>query len=362
MVGNKKILMTADTIGGVWTYSLELCRAFEGYGAEIHLAVMGKLPNDIQKAQLAKLSNVVLYESDFKLEWMQDPWSDLHKAKEWLVSIYNNVKPDIMHFNNFGQVDYAWHCPVVTVFHSCVMTWWKAVKNEQAPQEMNKYKQLVKKALHYSDVVVFPSESIRDAALEIYGHPDNIEVIYNSRYFAVDDEIVKEPFIFCAGRLWDEAKNVKLLTEIASRLSWPVFIAGDNEQNGISPNPESVIFLGQLSPDEVQQWMAKASIYVLPAKYEPFGLSVLEAAKSGCALALSDIDTFQEIWQDNAVYFNPERAEEAISSIQSLINDAAFRISMSRKAFERAQYFDPATMAANYRWLYEQALKYELAS
>ncbi len=32
----------------------------------------------------------------------------------------------------------------------------------------------------------------------------------------------------------------------------------------------------------------------LPARYEPFGLSVLEAALSGCALVLGDIPSLRE--------------------------------------------------------------------
>src|SRR5690625_7216151 len=40
---------------------------------------------------------------------------------------------------------------------------------------------------------------------------------------------------------------------------------------------------------EVFTWLRQASVFVMPSRYEPFGLSVLEAALSGCALILSDI-------------------------------------------------------------------------
>ena len=42
--------------------------------------------------------------------------------------------------------------------------------------------------------------------------------------------------------------------------------------------------------------MARASIYALPARYEPFGLSILEAALSGAALVLGDIPSLREVW------------------------------------------------------------------
>ena len=44
-----------------------------------------------------------------------------------------------------------------------------------------------------------------------------------------------------------------------------------------------------LSGEDIRPWFARAGIYALPAVYEPFGLSVLEAALSGCALVLGDI-------------------------------------------------------------------------
>ena len=38
----QKIFMTADTIGGVWTYALELTRALQFFSVEVHLATMEK--------------------------------------------------------------------------------------------------------------------------------------------------------------------------------------------------------------------------------------------------------------------------------------------------------------------------------
>ena len=43
-------------------------------------------------------------------------------------------------------------------------------------------------------------------------------------------------------------------------------------------------------------------IFVSVSRYEPFGLAVLEAAHAGCALVLSDIPTFRELWQGAASF------------------------------------------------------------
>src|SRR6476620_11420083 len=187
-----KILMTTDSVGGGWTYTLDLCRALANSGAEIHLAVMGSRTTPLQRKDVSKLPNVILYESEFKLEYMDEPWADLRKAREWLVAISNGIQPDVMHFNNFGQVDYPWDCPVITVYHSCVMSWWQAVNHKDAPQNWNNYRQLVKKALQYSDAVVFPTRAIQEAASNIYGNIPSSRVIYNGRDYDVADQITKE--------------------------------------------------------------------------------------------------------------------------------------------------------------------------
>ena len=348
MADNKlKVLMTADAIGGVWIYAIELCKGLEHYNVEVHLAILGALPSELQKQQTDALSNVSLYESDYKLEWMEDPMSDVFAARDWLKSLYFQIQPDLIHFNNFGQVDFQWECPAITVFHSCVQTWFRSVKNIDAPHEWNQYKKLVADALTTSDVVVFPSLSMKKDAEAIYRNTNSV-IIYNGSS-ATEKSTNKEPFIFCAGRIWDEAKNVQLLLEIAPSLSWPVVIAGKGSE-GLSR--DNVTFLGQISHTEVQDYMARAAIYVLPAKYEPFGLSVLEAAKAGCALALSNIATFSELWEDCAIYFDPDDSDAARETLEKLTTDLNFRKYLAARSRQKSSNYTTRRMTDKYYNLY----------
>jgi glycosyltransferase involved in cell wall biosynthesis len=358
MEGRLKILMTADTVGGVWTYTVELCRALQEYDAEVHLMTMGALLNDDQNAQVQQLKNVYLYESNYKLEWMQDPWQDVENAKQWVQSVYDKILPDLIHFNNYGQTDGRWDCPVLTVFHSCVQTWWEAVKGEEAPQEWERYKELVEKALRLSDVVVAPTAAILQQAEAVYGTFSSAEAIYNGRSLKACGSLKKEPYILSAGRVWDEAKNIKLLSDIGKQLEWPVYIAGHKEgPDGQNYQPENVRFLGHMSQDDLQHSMERASVFVMPAKYEPFGLAVLEAANAGCALALSNIETLKEIWGDAAVYFDPSDKNAAKETIQKLIEDEDLRHKLAAKAVIRAKDFTAKAMAEKYIELYRKLVR-----
>ena len=53
-------------------------------------------------------------------------------------------------------------------------------------------------------------------------------------------------------------------------------------------------------------WLRRATIFALPARYEPFGLSALEAGLAGCALVLGDIP-MREVWHDAAMFVPPEQ-------------------------------------------------------
>jgi glycosyltransferase involved in cell wall biosynthesis len=110
--------------------------------------------------------------------------------------------------------------------------------------------------------------------------------------------------------------------------------------------------LGSLSFREIADTLSRASIYVLPAKYEPFGLTVLEAALSGCALVLGDIPSLREIWKDNAIYVKPGNEKSLTDAINFLIKDDDFREEIAEKAQKHSKNFSVNKMCAEYLSLY----------
>jgi glycosyltransferase involved in cell wall biosynthesis len=240
-----------------------------------------------------------------------------------------------------------------------VQTWWEAVKKENLPAEWKKYKETVKKALLNSDILIAPSKTILDQAHKAYGKTGFSKVIYNGSGNKVYTAQKKEPFILTAGRIWDEAKNISLLSRIAKRLKWPVYVAG-TATDAIQKNEQelqNIYFLGQLSPEALQELMLKAALFVMPAKYEPFGLAILEAARAGCTLALGNISTLNEIWEETALYFDPFNDEEAVMVLQQLIEDNELRKQLAEKSMKRAERFTEQAMAANYFEVYKSLIR-----
>ena len=160
--------------------------------------------------------------------------------------------------------------------------------------------------------------------------------------------------ILSVGRMWDKAKNFQLLDSIAAKLEWPVL---DRRRGGLPTFKYSNLFvhvraLGKLSAWAIREEFNRASIYAAPALYEPFGLAVLEAALSGCALVLADIPTFRELWQGAAVLLNPRDAHAWEAELQRLIHDEEARIALAQEARARASNFSREAMCASYHDLY----------
>ena len=356
-----KILMTTDTVGGVWVYSLELCKALAQYNVEVHLVALGAWPSPAQQVEAEKISNVTFYKSDFKLEWMENPWEDVERSRKWINCIYQTVQPDVVHLNNYAHIEENWTSPVVTVFHSCVQTWWQAVKGVKAPKQWDHYTEIVKESLESSNMVVAPTNAILENAQQVHQFSSESRVINNGRVLPAKVDIPKEEFILCMGRMWDEAKNLPLLSNIAEHLPWPVYVAGEdiNPGTGQKCTLENVKFLGKLSPQEVQDWMQRASIFVSPTRYEPFGLAILEAAGNGCALVLSNLDTLRELWQDAALFFHPNDEVEAEKTIIRLMESPEFLQELSEKSRTRAARYSAEKMGEAYNSLYREILKKE---
>ena len=342
--------MTADAVGGVWTYALELARALEPYGTEVTLAVMGPGSSPDQRQEAARVPNVVLRESGFALEWMDNPWAEVERAGHWLLELAGAARAEIIHLNGYVHAALPWAAPVLVAAHSCVWSWWSAVHGSAAPPAGAEYRRQVARGLAAADLVVAPTAAMWRSLEAHYGGVARGRVIPNARAargFAPAS--TKQPRIFAAGRAWDAAKNLALLDAAAPQVRWPVLLAGDCQHpGGTTASFANVRCLGKLDTRAMRQHLAASAIYALPARYEPFGLSALEAGLCGCALVLGDIPSLREVWAEAAVYVDPDDAPALARTLNDLITDERRRTEMGRQALARALEYTPASMAERY--------------
>jgi glycogen(starch) synthase len=346
----RKVLMTADSVGGVWTYALQLVAELCKSDIEVTLVVMGGKPSPDQAREAAGLPNLSLIGTDFRLEWMQDPEADLQLAGELLLELEAEQRPDIVHLNGFAHASLPFAAPVLVVAHSDVSSWWEACRDTPLPTAWADYEARLAAGIAAADMVVAPTESYLRALISHHGAPRAHRVIPNGRDPAAFASMPKRAMALAAGRLWDDAKNIATLCKAAEGLSWPVLIAGDtiSPEGGVISTPANVVCLGRLAPQDVSARMAESALFVAPARYEPFGLAILEAALSGCALVLGDIPTLREIWGDAALFVDPDNAEGLRDTIEALLFDTERSAALGQRARSRARRYGAAAMADRY--------------
>lgn len=348
-----RILMTADTVGGVWPFAMELSSRLTQLGDRVLLAAMGREPDAAQRREAGAIRGLELQARPYRLAWMREPWDELETARQWLQELANAFVPDVVHLNDLAHGDTPWPVPVLMTAHSCVCSWWQGVHGEPAPREWTRYRSHVARNLHSVDRVAAPTRAMLKALHHHYGALPATEMIHNGRTAFRQSATRKEPFVLGAGRLWDEAKNLRSLSAVAPGLPWPVYLAGDTrDPQGNETVLANAHVLGLLSSSDVQKWMQRAAIYVLPARYEPFGFSALEAAQCGCALVLGDIPSLREVWGNAATFVPPNDAAALEAAIVALIRDDGLRETMARRAQARARRYTPSAMAQRYRNTY----------
>lgn len=348
-----RVLMSADTVGGVFHYAVELARALCLRGAKVALATMGAPLSADQRLTLHDIHGLSVFESEFALEWMPEPWQSVDEAGRWLLRIAERFSPDVVHLNGYCHASLPWRAKVLLVAHSCVVSWSRAVRGTDPPPSFDRYRARVRAGLAHADLVVAPSATMLADLRAAYAFAGEARVIYNGIAWRARAKGAKQPFYLSAGRLWDEAKNLQLIAQVASELPWPVRVAGDCPDAAHAP---ALDWLGKLPRAQLLSLMAASSIFLHPARYEPFGLAPLEAALSGAALVLGDIPSLREIWCTNACYVPPSEPATLLAIARELARDDARRLELAERARRHARRYSAELMGREYLASYRELL------
>jgi glycosyltransferase involved in cell wall biosynthesis len=353
-----RILMTTDAVGGVWIYTIALARELCRHGHHVTLVTLGPKPRLDQLRSARSVRGLDLEITDLALEWIDPEGFDFRRSLDRLAAIERRVKPDVVHLNGYREACRDWGVPIFIVAHSCVRSWWRACHGDEPTEpRWTNYIANVEAGLAAADLWIAPTAAFRDTIERLYRPPTKGRVIWNGTACPVR-AVRKEPFILAAGRLWDEAKNVSILARLAPAVPWPIRLAGSPESSATGARLGAPIagleFLGELPQHALFEVMQRASILVAPAVYEPFGLTVLEAAASGCALVLSDIPSFRELWDGAALFVEPRDEATLKATLAYLTRNEPLREELQRRAVRRARRYSVPAMADAYRDVYEE--------
>ncbi len=366
------VLVTADTVGGVWTYTRELVTGLSQRGVRVTLVSFGEIPTPAQSSWLDGLRNVDYRATAFRLEWMQEAREDLRLSSAFLEQLIAEVGPDLLHLSQYCYGSVKCSVPKIVVGHSDVVSWWRTVHNEEPPDNewIRGYREIVTAGLAGADTVVAPSKWMLNELRDNFGSLRNGLVIYNGRNPGLfNPHVTKEDLVISVGRTWDKGKNVALLTQAPH--TTPVWIVGEDRhpdpafrnENMEPDRGRGVRLCGPQSEAQLRHLFSRASMYAATSQYEPFGLAPVEAALSRCAVVANDTPVFRELWGETACYFRHNDADDLARAIRALRQDRDLRLTYANLAYRRAkQRFTSDRMVNDYLNLYQTLVPAEVAA
>lgn len=310
------------------------------------LAVLGPAPS---KAQLddRRLQDAVVVSTGQPLDWMAEDPGAVATSANVIARLAERCGADIVHLNSPALAGEAlFPAPVVGVCHSCLATWWAAVRGAEMPAAFVQRTAALARGYRACDVLLAPSRWFVQTTQAAYGVSPRLA--FNGLHPGTRRAHgCKRPIVLTSGRLWDEGKNFAAIDRAAASMQAPVYAAGPRSgPDGTIVEARAARLLGPLAPRELDVWLNTAAVYVSLARYEPFGLGVLEAAQAGCALVLADTPVFRELWWDAARFVAPDDAVAAARLMTELIENPVERQLWGRHAAARAKQYARTAMIA----------------
>lgn len=339
-----RVLVTADAVGGVWRYALELASGLALRDVSVVVAVLGPEPDERQRKEASGIRGLQLTNTGWNLDWTARYERELNQIAALIAELAEDVSADTVHLHAPALVgDVAWPAPVIAAAHSCVSTWWHSVRDGPLPASMMWHHRATGRGIERADAVIAPSFSFAQALRQSYRTARTINVVHNGRRPLMVNGRRRRLGVLTAGRLWDDGKNIALLDQVGARL--PVRAAGPTSgPGGGNVKFRAIEMLGVLDQVQLAEELASAGVFACPSRYEPFGLGVLEAAQLGAALVLSDIPTFRELWEGAAILVNPVSVEAWADALGALLDSPDDRADLGARAASRARRFSQAAM------------------
>lgn len=368
------VLVTADTLSGVWTYTRELVTGLVSRGIRVTLVSFGEIPLPQQTVWMENLHGLEYRPTAFRLDWMQEAEHDFNDSCAYLTALVKELKPDLLHLNQPCYGSLPVNIPKILVAHGDYISWWKSVHDSMPAESrwLRWYWERMERGLAGATHVLAPSVWMLETIRSTYVDPPRYSVIYHGRNpIFFNPYVAKDESVLAVGRFLDAGKQLNLLTQQVHSL--PVCIVGSDApvppQTSVPIRADvklatetvSVSIKGPQTDAQLRALYSRASIYAATSRYEPLGMSALAAAFSRCAIVANDIPLFREIWANAALYFRTNDSASLAEVIQRLNDDRELCRTYANRAFQRARdCFTAKRMIDEHLQVYNSVLRDEV--
>lgn len=122
---------------------------------------------------------------------------------------------------------------------------------------------------------------------------------------------------------------------------------GDEWENRIEH--EKIKHFGFVQPKDMEEYIGKTSVYILPSKFEPWGVTAQEFAICGFPMLLSDeIGSREKYLDDNGFVFKAGDANEIMKAMKKIVQmDEKTLLEMGKRSHDLGVSFTPKMWAEN---------------
>lgn len=283
---------------------------------------------------LAQKQHLNLFPSIARFNHFIAPYRHYSLAEQWQMHrVFTDAKLNLLHVPHFnvpilyrGHLvvtihDLLWHeqrGTHVTTLSPCIY-WLKYFA----------YRLVVKNAVNRAAKIFVPSRTVAQTVCNFYPHACHKTVVtyegVSVSKSSANAPTFKQPYLLYVGSLYPH-KNVEIILKALANLSYDLVIV--SSRDAFSTKFISLVEKYQLKPKvhilyqqddrQLNSLYHYAQALVQPSFSEGFGLTGLEAMMVGAPVLASDISVFREIYQNGALYFNPNDVKSFINQVDKL--------------------------------------------
>jgi len=310
--------------------------------------------DQLKKVDTENNYNVILrekyfYQLNFPENWKKVLLDERHyslKEQIMLPKILYEIGADLVHFPHFNAPILFRGKYVVTI-HDMLMHKQKGLSATTLPWFLYYLKRLFYKfvfrtAVKKSNMIITPSNTVKDELLDYYKiDKDKVKSIYlginkiffNSNKEKSSDKIL-DKYPLLAGKYFIYSGNAyphKNLNRAIDAFNEFNITADKDYQFALlssnkvftdrlkkyikDNNLNNIKILGFVPDEEYKILLNNSLAYLYPSLSEGFGLPGLEAISSNTLLVASDIKIFREIFENTAIYFDPNNTQSIANAL-----------------------------------------------
>lgn len=364
-----KILYWTDfflpNIGGIETFSADLIPALQARGHDV--TVLTSQHND-DLPPVEQMGSIPVYRLPTWESLRLNDLKRLMSVKKAVADFKRQLNPDIVHLH-FGatafyhlQTQAADSTPTLTTVHAL-------------PESSLVESSLFSKVAHASQAV----NAVSKKGLQILSrafpqYAERFSYVYYGLSPSEQDSIelippsFDEPVILCLGRLTPQ-KGFDLALKAFARVepSFPkvrLMIVGEGVEEAALKElattlgiTDKVDFTGSVPPQDVFGIINRATMMLLPSRFEGLPIVALQAARMQRPIISSDVDGLPDliINQESGLVLKDNTEKELAKAIRFLIQNPRKAIQMGKAASQRLeQNFDFEQCVSRYEKLYQQ--------